>query len=690
MKINKLSLILIFTLLGCTLFAQSPCDFGGIHPFCTDENPQGISYASGTSGSAGSWSGLGTSAPGCLGSTPAPAWYYMRIAQPGNLLIYIEQYSGSTGRDVDFICWGPFQASDGTDFVAKLCNGTYSLGTSGGSTHRPTNGDHSTSTGGYPVGNIVDCSYAGDPTEWCYIPNAQTGDYYLLLLTNYSQQPATISFNKVNVSYATSTTDCSVLLQITDNQPVCEGNLLELIYGDGDQESGVSYTWLGPNGFVQQNGGPILDRFNADETMNGVYRLVRSVGSVRDTAYSDSVFIMPKPEVQFHPQPNSVICQGEVVPIVATVTNYEFAFYKWGNSPFTVMPSASDTLNAALVLDQDTCFYLRVSSQGNGEGCSRRDTLCIEVPQTSAGLQYDHICVGDSYHNYGFDLPAQMVAGDTLLERHIENSSGCDSLVNVLLSRTLPPVVELVSLVDEHCDQHNGELIVNVLDGTPPFEYDWTPSMAEATDSLLNISGGTYKLKVSDSLECFAQHQWEVQNIPAPTACFTMNPASLFYNLGEGILFQNCSTGQTLNEWDMGDTYTTTEYSPYYTYPNEGNYVATLRVSDEFGCSDQTEREVIVHEKMQFYIPSAFSPNGDGVNEVFAPSGMGVDPASYTMFIYDRNGEIQFKTTNPYDYWDGRSKNGKMCPSGVYVYLIRLKSWDGQDKEYTGPVTLIR
>jgi len=677
----------MLNIMALTVFAQSPCSFGGIHPFCTDENPQGITYASGTSGSAGSW--LPTSGPGCLGSTPAPAWYYMRIAQPGNLLIYIEQFSGSTGRDVDFICWGPFQASDGTDFVAKLCNGTYTLGTSGGSSHRPSNGNHQNDVGGYPVGNIVDCSYYADYTEWCYIPNAQTGDYYLLLLTNFSQQPANITFNKVNASYATATTDCSVLLQISDNQPVCEGNLLELIYGEGETEAGVNYQWLGPNGFVLNNAGPVLDRPNADATMNGVYRLVRSVGSVRDTAYSDSVFIQPKPIVQFFPPKNSVICQGEVIAVGAAVTNYDYAFYKWGSRPYTTYPTPTDTLNASLMLDQDTCFILRVSSQANGEGCSRRDTLCIEVPQTSSGLQYDHLCVGDSYHNFGFNLPAQTVAGDTLLVRTVENEAGCDSVVNVLLSRTLPPVVELVSLKDEHCDQQNGEIIINVRDGVRPFEYDWTPNL-DATDTLRNISGGNYKIRVSDSADCFAQQQYVVQNIPAPVACFTMNPASLFYNLGEGILFQNCSTGQMLNEWDMGDGYTTTEVSPYYTYPNEGNFIVNLKVSDTSGCSDQVSKEVIVHEKMQFYIPNSFSPNGDGVNERFAPSGIGVDPANYEMYIYDRNGGIQFKTNNPYDYWDGRSKNGKMCPAGVYVYLIRLRSWDGQDYEYTGSLTLIR
>lgn len=682
---------LLLILCGIMVYAQSPCDVGGIHPFCTDDNPMGISYASGTSGSAQSF--LGTGGPGCLGSTPAPAWYYMRIANPGNLLIYIEQYSGSTGRDVDFICWGPFQAADGMDFVAKLCNGTYNLGTSGGSTHRPTNGNHQNDLGGYPVGNIVDCSYSGSETEWCYIPNAQAGDYYILLLTNYSQQPATISFNRVDAPYAQATTDCSILQQIEDNQPVCEGGMLELIYGDGSAQSGVNYKWLGPNNFQQTTTMPTLTRQPADDSMNGVYKLVLSQGSRSDTVYSNEIEIQPKPTFNFFPPDGSTICQGETVAIGATVTNYDYAFFSWNGGAFNQMPHLSDTLSANFLLDHDTCFRLVVSTSSmQGEGCSRRDTLCINVPQTSSGLIEDHICVGQSYNNYGFTLPVQNVAGDTLLQHITPNESGCDSVTTVKLSRTLNPDIHLAHLKHENCDKQNGELIVEVLDGVGPIEYTWTPTMA-GTDSLLNIHGNTYTLNVVDSLGCTDTKQYVVNNIPTPTACFNLQPPSYSQTLGEAITFVNCTQSEGpafTSQWDMGNNYSTTETNPTYTYPNEGKYMITLTVTDTAGCTDQTMREIEVHESMKFYIPNAFTPNGDGVNETFGPFGVGIDPDNYSMNIFDRNGNLVYMTTNPFDYWDGYTKNGVLCPTGVYVYKIVLKTWDGYDKEYVGTVTLAR
>ena len=60
------------------------------------------------------------------------------------------------------------------------------------------------------------------------------------------------------------------------------------------------------------------------------------------------------------------------------------------------------------------------------------------------------------------------------------------------------------------------------------------------------------------------------------------------------------------------------------------------------------------------------------------------------MEIFDRNGVLVFSTRSPFDYWDGRNKYGQMCPEGVYVYLIRLKDLNAEDKEYMGTVTLVR
>ena len=139
-------------------------------PFCTDngmyEFPAGVNAGSGESGPDYD----------CLYTTPNPAWYFMRIAEPGSMDIYM--YS-TPSVDIDFCCWGPFD-----DPTAPCPNGL--------------TGD-----------KVVSCSYSAQPTEHCMIPaSAQTGEYYILVITNYSNQPCNINFSKVG---GNGSTDCGIL-----------------------------------------------------------------------------------------------------------------------------------------------------------------------------------------------------------------------------------------------------------------------------------------------------------------------------------------------------------------------------------------------------------------------------------------------------------------------------------------------
>ncbi len=139
-------------------------------PFCT-----GISYSfpSATNGTAESGPDYG-----CLGSQPNPSWYYLKIGTSGNIVIGINQVDdNAVPRDVDFICWGPFSSP------VTPCTGLLT------------------------AGNIVDCSYSTSATETCTIPSAVVGQYYILLLTNYSNQPAHITFSQTG---GTGATDCSI------------------------------------------------------------------------------------------------------------------------------------------------------------------------------------------------------------------------------------------------------------------------------------------------------------------------------------------------------------------------------------------------------------------------------------------------------------------------------------------------
>lgn len=134
----------------------------------------------------------GTSAPGgnnydCLGSQPNPAWYYLEMDQAGNINLDITQEDNNgSGLDVDFILWGPYP-----DLASAQgeCGG---LG-----------------TGGAAYNGVEDCSFSGAAQETATITNGQPGEVYILLITNYSNQAGTVTFEQ---SGGSGTTDCSITL----------------------------------------------------------------------------------------------------------------------------------------------------------------------------------------------------------------------------------------------------------------------------------------------------------------------------------------------------------------------------------------------------------------------------------------------------------------------------------------------
>lgn len=214
-------------------------------PFCTDnglyEFPAGVNAGTGEPGPYYS----------CLGTRPNPAWYYMRILDPGDMDIYM--YS-SPRVDIDFCCWGPFD-----DPIAPCPDGL-------------------------TRNKVVDCSYSTDWEETCKIRNAQTGDYFILLITNYSNRACDIHFSKVA---GNATTDCSILPPLVSyNGPACEGVDLQL-FANGT--TGDSFHWFFLNGNWSSNEqNPV--RPNATHDMSGTYGcIITRDGQQSDTTYLDVI-----------------------------------------------------------------------------------------------------------------------------------------------------------------------------------------------------------------------------------------------------------------------------------------------------------------------------------------------------------------------------------------------------------------
>ncbi len=155
------------------------------------------------------------------------------------------------------------------------------------------------------------------------------------------------------------------------------------------------------------------------------------------------------------------------------------------------------------------------------------------------------------------------------------------------------------------------------------------------------------------------------------------------------VSFYNTSKDASNYHWDFGDGETSTEINPVHTYAAKGLYRASLQTNNTFGCSDTVSDIIAVVPEFTYFIPNAFTPNGDGENDIF--NGKGLEIKQFSMSIFNRWGELIFATENLDEGWDGSSKkDGSIVEDAVYVYQIEIKDFKNRQHSFNGAVALLK
>ena len=455
-------------------------------PFCTDngmyEFPAGVNAGSGESGPDYD----------CLYTTPNPAWYYMRILNPGNIDIYM--YS-TPSVDIDFCCWGPF-----TDPSSPCPNGLTS-------------------------NKVVSCSYAAAHTEHCLIPaTAQTGEYYILVITNYSNQTTNISFSKVA---GTGTTDCGILPPlVSGGGPYCVG---ETIYLTAQGQAGATYSWTGPAGFTSTQQNPT--RPNCTLNMAGAYTCTITVGSQSNSATTEAVVIYPQPTANFN---YTSVCRGTPTQFTSTSTTnpsgQQIQSFQWNfgdgqtGSGQNVTHTYANAGNYTVTL---------TTSCGNGH-CTSTKTQTVPVyaaPVASATATPNTVMYGGTAtltasagttgsFNFHWE-PANMVvnpnaqttqtvalqATQTFTVTVTNPQGGCSSTAQVTVSMEGSNMTALASAdAYELCEGESTTLHVQPSGGTGNYTFNWTPANTLSNPTSQNpvatppVGTTTYTCTVSDGI----------------------------------------------------------------------------------------------------------------------------------------------------------------------------------------------
>lgn len=336
---------------------------------------------------------------------------------------------------------------------------------------------------------------------------------------------------------------------------------------------------------------------------------------------------------------------------------------------------------------------------GNG-GCEVVDYVQVYVSNPSVNLGNDTIfCLGDSliltpdtgYVSYEWNdstfSPTKVVKQSGTYSVTVTDTSGCTATDEINITVLDCSILNISTTNDTVCKRDSAMLTVSAF-STQGGEctYQWegnygtndtiyvsaastTPILVTATDTLGN--------SISDTA-------WVI--VIETTAIFTYD-----YLDNETIDFLNLSTDANAFLWDFDDDTNTisTEVNPIHNYGDSGYYYVTLIALDtNWGCIDTISDTVRTYLNIRFFVPSAFTPNNDDINEKFYPIGSGYK--SYTMKIYSRWGNLVFDSNGDENsYWDGTNLAGEEVPEGVYIYYFYITPMFGEVIEKRGHVSVV-
>jgi gliding motility-associated-like protein len=173
---------------------------------------------------------------------------------------------------------------------------------------------------------------------------------------------------------------------------------------------------------------------------------------------------------------------------------------------------------------------------------------------------------------------------------------------------------------------------------------------------------------------------------PVPVAGFLLSD-SVVSEYDAVITFSDASSCGDWMQWDFGDGSISFESSVSHTYLYPGTYPVTQYVKTDFECADTLSRSVLVEAEPSIYLPSAFTPNGDGRNDVFKAEGRQVD--DFRLYVFNRWGSLIFYSADIDNGWDG-TFDGSYSQQDVYDYLVEYSTSREKNQRKTGKVMLLR
>jgi gliding motility-associated-like protein len=512
------------------------------------------------------------------------------------------------------------------------------------------------------------------------------------------------------VDSVTITVDTKPTVSAGDDRDICKFEEIVLDgKADGDPNATLyTYEWSPATGLSDPNSATPT----ASPDVNTVYTVVASTNSgCESDPETISLTVLPTPEVDLL-QGDTIVCAGEALELVAvhtysgTVVPTE---YSWTPTE-EINPFQGDSTVTAYPTNSG---YIEVTASSLGGKCTTTDRALVEVtPAITVDISADtnRICQGEALlltanggiGNPSFEwIPAaglnsassQTPTATPALTTNYQvvmTEGACKDTAEFLLDVTPTPQADYIADLDQGC----GELTVSFTQRTADAQaYIWdfgddSPLTNEANPVHTFEKPGNYTVSlttVGENLCSTTSEKITVVVAPLPSADFDSDPMlNSELPLPEAnVLFTDQSQDAVEWLWNFGDGGVSTSQNPMHTYSEEGVYTISLTITDKNGCVSTIEYGQFRVYEPSLYIPTVFTPNGDGSNDMFEVSYDGTK--NYSLVVMDRWGRKVFESQNVNSMWDGKGPGGSALPEGTYYYALKI----GEDLT-KGNVTLLR
>lgn len=474
----------------------------------------------------------------------------------------------------------------------------------------------------------------------------QAGETYIIFINNYGN-----STSGFNIDFNMSTA------QIFDNNAptvlglaaplACNANKVILELSEPiacNNIAGSSFSITGPNGNVPVtsvacNGvgmysNEIVITLGTPLTVSGTYTATLTGGSLSD------------------------LCGNALAPGTALPVNFNFTGINLTNPQFTPSLCYSPTGSASVTVNGGTAPLNFSWSPAGGPNASTWNNI------------------------YG---------GNYTLT--VTDANGCIGVENFVVP-TLYDFSIHTNQWPDTCRKGAGsaEVIVNGTSG--PFEILWLPVNIANNIATGLYGDSTYIVSVIDNNGCELRDTVFIQDIKNDSLHadfnFIKDTVDILLPIGQVV---NTSQYYQSFIWILPppNSNDSTNQSPAFRLEDGGAYPVSIIAIDQNGCRDTATKEIYVAPDIYYFIPNAFTPNGNGDNDIWLPQGIGFNKGSYFMRIYNRWGELVYTTADSKEGWNGTDLKGRACPADTYVYRITMDGLELEDYgDFKGFVILIR